>query len=133
MGSTASKSLKAPAEDSVYNKSQKSKPKQSQHPSKHRDMTHNPDVLLDVFRDEELPKLCSGYIRLKSVTFADLQDLVKNATDPEKASVREAEGYLIVPDTVLTSLVSYSQNPDSIYAHRSVLAQMILKLTKEDK
>ena len=62
-----------------------------------------------------------------------LQDLVKNATDPEKASVREAEGYLIVPDTVLTSLVSYSQNPDSIYAHRSVLAQMILKLTKEDK
>ena len=62
-----------------------------------------------------------------------LQDLVKNATDPEKASVREAEGYLIVPETVLTSLVSYSQNPDSIYAHRSVLAQMILKLTQEDK
>jgi len=64
--------------------------------------------------------------------FWTLRDLIQKSTDPENDSVREAESYLVVPETILTSLVSYAKNPDALYTHREILAQMILKLTIKD-
>ena len=63
--------------------------------------------------------------------FWTLRDLVsqEKAASPESTVAREAEGYLVVPDTVLTSLVDYTKDPTPLYAHRAVLAQMILRLT----
>ena len=63
--------------------------------------------------------------------FWTLRDLIsqEKAASPESTVAREAEGYLVVPDTVLTSLVGYTKDPTPLYAHRAVLAQMILRLT----
>jgi hypothetical protein len=51
--------------------------------------------------------------------------------DPQNPLIREAEGFLDVPETIVVNITDFSTDPAPIYAHRSELARMIETLSKQ--
>ena len=47
------------------------------------------------------------------------------ASDPQNPLIREAEGFLKIPETIVVSMTEFTKDAAPIYAHRSQLARMI--------
>ena len=50
------------------------------------------------------------------------------AEDPENQLLREVEGYLMVPTSIVSNMTDFTKDPELLAAHRTDVAQSIEKL-----
>ena len=72
---------------------------------------------------------CTNSMDITGITDTTKQwRIIRSAEDPENQLLREVEGYLIIPTSIVSNMTEFTKVPELLSTHRTDVAQSIEKL-----